>query len=409
MKILNIHCCYVYEGGEESVVASEVQMLRKYGHEVILYQRSNREIDKFPLFKRINLLKNEMIWSKKTYSEIKDIVKKEKPDIAHIHNIFFMVSPSVYSALADCNIPVVQSLHNHRMFCPNKGKFFRDDKICEECFGGNFLPAVFNFCGKGSFFQTLCMVCLLRYHHKKKTFKEKIQTYIAASNYSRNKFINLGLSKNKIAVCPNFVSLERKDNANDKSYGLYIGRLFGYKGIETLFSSYENFSESKVKIIGDGYMYSKLKERAKGRGNIEVLGRLSDQKKFECLRSALFLIFPSEVYEQVPRTVVESFACSVPVIAARVGGMSELVEDGKTGLLFNVKDPKDLASKIEWAWKNPDKMRQMGEEARKEYGRKYSEEKNYEILIGIYKDTLNKYTLQMKDKTQVPREEKLCV
>ncbi|HXG31487.1 MAG TPA: glycosyltransferase family 4 protein, partial [Thermodesulfobacteriota bacterium] len=101
-------------------------------------------------------------------------------------------------------------------------------------------------------------------------------------------------------------------------------------------------------------------------------------------RKSQVLVFPSEWYEGFPMTVAESYACGLPVIASRLGAMAEIVDDGRTGLLFEPGNPEDLAAKVEWAWTHPKEMAEMGQEARREYEERYTAERNYEILMGIY-------------------------
>lgn len=391
MKILIIHSRYKFEGGEEAVVSSEMEMLKRFGHDLVLYERLNKEIEGFSLCGKLNFLTKDIIFSQKTFNEIKELVKREKPDIAHIHNIFFMVSPSVYYALAQSNIPVVQSLHNYRLFCP-RGIFYRNGKICEKCNSKNFMPAIINRCFKDSFIITLSLVRMLRFHFRRKTFQNKISSYIASSEFSRDKLIKLGLSEDKMFVKPNFIDLKVEDAKNHERYALFIGRLFDYKGVRTLISACEKFSNFHIKIIGSGPLYKELKNRVRKMSNIELLGRVSGDEKLEYLRGASFLIFPSQCYESMPRIIIEAFACGVPVIASCLGTRTEPIEDGRTGMYFTPGDSQELASKIKWAWQNPEKMREMGREARKKYEEEYTAEKNYEILMNIYRETIENYT-----------------
>lgn len=389
MKVLRIHNCYLEKGGEDAVLCSEIEMLKRFGHDVILYTPSNSEIKDFSLYGKLRFLIKDIIWSKKTYDEIKKLVKREKPDIAHIHNIFVMVSPSVYYALNEEDIPIVQSLHNFRLFCPG-GVFYRNGKICEECNSRNFIPSIVHRCWRNSFILTFFLARMLKIHHRRKTFQNKISIFIASSEFSKNKFIEAGLPEDKIFVKPNFVDLKIEREKNRENYALYIGRLANYKGIYTLISACEKVPDSHIKIIGDGPLYKELKEKVKKINCIELLGRVpSDKTVVEYMKKSRFIIYPSECYENIPRTIVEAFACGVPVITSRLGARAEIVEDGRTGLHFTPGDSEELASKIEWAWKNPERIEEMGKQAREEYEEAYTVEKNYSILMKIYKTLLD--------------------
>ena len=152
----------------------------------------------------MRFIAKDIIWSKRTYEELKDIIKKEKPDIAHIHNIFIVITPSVYCALSEGNIPVVQTLHNYRLICP-KGIFYRDGKICEQCTEGNFRLSVIHKCWRNSHFLSYFLARVLRIHFRNKTFRGKIDCYITLSEFSKNKFIKAGFSEKKLFIKHHFL------------------------------------------------------------------------------------------------------------------------------------------------------------------------------------------------------------
>lgn len=394
MKILVIHNGYLEGGGEEEVVNSEIEMLRRFSHQVVFYQRSNREIKSFSLYHKMCFLAKEIVWSKETYKKIKEIIKKENPDIAHLHNVFLMISPSIYYALAEENIPVVQSLHNYKLYCP-KGIFYNNRKVCEVCKNGNFMPSVIHKCWRNSFVLSFLLAKMLNFHFKKKTFENNIDTFIAQSEFSKSKFTELGLSEDKIFVKPNFVDLKIESNKDKGHYALFIGRLIDYKGIKTLISAHKRFPDFYLKIIGEGPLGKKLEAETQCTANIEWLGRLPNERVIEHIRRSRFVIFPSQCYENMPRVIIESFACGVPVIASRLGAAVEIIRDGQTGLHFTPGDPVDLASKIKWAWENSKKMEEIGERAKKKYEEKYTLGKNYEMLMDIYKKTIENKKLSM--------------
>jgi glycosyltransferase involved in cell wall biosynthesis len=389
MKILIIHNQYLEKGGEDEVVNAEIGMLEKFGHKIIFYKRSNEEITALSFYKKLRFLTKDIIWSKRTYKDLKDIIKKEQPDIAHIHNIFVIITPSVYCALNAGNIPVVQTLHNYRLICPN-GVFYRDGRICEQCTAGNFAPSIIYKCWRDSYFLSYFLARALRTHFKKKTFKNRIDCYITLSEFSKKKFIKAGFSEKKLFIKPNFLELNTEKRNEPQNLALFIGRLVDYKGINTLISAFKKIDMRYVKIIGDGPLYKELKRKTKDIVNIELLGRLPHEKTVEYVRNSSFLVFPSECYEPFGRVIIEAFACGVPVLASRLGAAAQIIEDGRTGLHFRSGDPGDLATKAEWAWTHKKEMEEMGREARREYERKYTEDKNYEILMDIYKHAVER-------------------
>ncbi len=185
MKILVIHNHYLEKGGEDEVFNAEIKLLEEHGHEVILYEKTNEYIKNLSFFKKLIFVLIEPSFSKSVYQEIKQIVKKEKPDIAHVHNIFICITPSVYVALKESAIPIVQTLHNYRFFC-SKGTFFNNGMICEKCKSKNFLNAILRRCWRNSFLLSFFMAKLL---YRWAYFFDSIDSYIVLSRFSRDKFI----------------------------------------------------------------------------------------------------------------------------------------------------------------------------------------------------------------------------
>lgn len=396
MKILIIHNHYLEEGGEDQVVSSEIKMLKDFGHKVLFYERSNKELDFFTTFKKIKFLTKDIVWSKAVYGEIKELIKKERPDIAHIHNIFILLTPSVYDALSDEDIPIVQTLHNYRLVCAN-GLFYRDNKICEECIDGNFTPSIIHHCWRNSFILTSFIKKMLDAHFKKGTFKQKIDAYIALSEFSKNKFIEAGLLREKIFIKPNFTEVYAAERDGFDNYALFAGRLANYKGLNTLISAYQRLGAGyNLKVIGDGPLLNGLKQNSERMKNVQLLGRLPTDTVIEYIKKSSFLIFPSECYENMPRVILESFACGVPVLASNIGAIKELIKDRITGLLFKAGDIEDLATKIKELIDNKELLIQMGRNARRDYEENYTVEKNYKILMDIYTTTMDNHRKLIK-------------
>ena len=387
MKILVVHNRYLERGGEDEVVRSEINMLKQLGHRVIFYERSNEEIKQFSLLERIIFLTSDIFWSRKTYREIKEIIRRERPDIAHIHNIFLAVSPSVYDALNEEGIPVVKTLHNYRFICPN-GLFFNNGQICEKCMQGNFIPALINRCCRGSFFYTSIIVGILKMYLNSGKLHKKINSYIAISQFSRNKFIKAGFPTDKLFLKPNFVDLPFKAREDFENYAVFIGRLVEYKGIYTLLEAYKQLDGYPLKIIGDGPLFSKLQKMTRGMSHVELLGRLPWEETIRYLRRASFLIYLSECYETFSRTIIESLACGVPTVASDIGAAHEIIQDYLNGLLFKPKDVSDLIDKIKRLYSNKGLLLDMSKNARMAYEEKYSLRRNYDLLMDIYKRTL---------------------
>jgi glycosyltransferase involved in cell wall biosynthesis len=386
MRILIIHNHYLQSGGEDEVVESEKAMLEKYGHDVILYQRSNREIQQFRLFKKIKYFVKDIYGSDEIYKQLRSLIKKEKPEIAHVHNTFYLLSPSVYEACYDEHIPVVQTLHNYRFLCP-VATFYRDGKICQDCLRYGTISAIKHKCWKNSAVLSWILVKVIEMFNRKNILSKKISHFIALSQFSRNQFLEKKeFPSGHLSVKPNFVDNDFDFSDNREKYGLYVGGFFPYKGIETLTRSLDDVKQPfHLKLIGDGDLFAELRSKSY-RHRVEFLGRLSFKETNEHIKKARFVIVPSECFENFPRVIVESYACGVPVIASRIGAIAELVKDHETGLLFEPKDVKDLAEKINFLISHDEDVKRLGQNAYREYKDKYTMEKNYQQLLAVYKE-----------------------
>lgn len=378
MRVLFVHCRYRQRGGEDAVVDSEIDLLRGAGHEVALFERHNSEVADMG---RIRLAA-QTIWSHQTGVAIRSAVERFRPSVAHIHNTFPLISPSVYGALSNLGVPIVQTLHNFRWFCPH-AMFLRDGKVCEECIGRTAVPAVIHGCYRDSRVQTAVLATMLAVHRAAGTLERHVSRFIALNAFCRDKFIEGGLPANKIVIKPNFVDMPAPE-VRSRSGMLFVGRLSPEKGIEVLARACASLPEVAVRVAGEGDQSMLLA----GFGHVRMLGAIGvDQVRQEML-DAQCLVMPSIWYENFPRTLVEAFACGLPVIASRLGAMAELVEDGVTGLLFEPGSADGLAECIRWAIANPARMREMGGNARKVFEARYSAEENYRMLTAIYEDAI---------------------
>ncbi|MCL1910516.1 MAG: glycosyltransferase, partial [Kiritimatiellaeota bacterium] len=194
MRILVIHNRYQRRGGEDSVFETECAMLEAAGHTVVRFEVSNDAIP-HGLGKYLFFFKT--IWNRKSAREIRDTIRREKPDVAHFHNTFPLISPSAYYACAAERVPVVQTIHNFRLCCLN-AYLLRDAKVCELCLGKNPWRGVARKCYRDSFAQSLAVWTMLTVHRALGTFRRKVGVYIALTEFGRRKLIEAGLPADKI-------------------------------------------------------------------------------------------------------------------------------------------------------------------------------------------------------------------
>lgn len=374
LRVLVVHNTYKQRGGEDSVVDSEIALLREHGNTVETWFCSNDELDGMSALG----LAARTLWSTKTQHTLAERMSNFRPDLIHAHNTFPLISPSLYWAAARAKVPVIQTLHNFRLMCLN-ALFLRNGAVCEDCMGRLPWRGVIRSCYRGSHAASTVLAGMLTLHRALGTYSDKVTRYIALNEFCRSKFIDAGLPPERIAVKPNFVDFEAPE-AGPRSGLLFVGRLSLEKGIATLSKAVAKSPGAHLTVVGDGPETN----RFNGLEYVTSLGSQSNESVRREMTRAQALIVPSIWYENFPRTIVESFACGTPVIASRIGSLACIVEDGKTGLLFEPSDADDLAAKIEWASQNPREMAEMGRRARQRFENEFSADVNYQKLMEIY-------------------------
>jgi glycosyltransferase involved in cell wall biosynthesis len=392
MVILLIHNYYQRPGGEDARVRQERDLLASRGHRIVEYTRQSTEIALNGLGSRIRLGAGAL-WSKRTYSELRSLLARERPDVAHVHNTVPLISPSAYYACQEAGVPVIQTLHNFRLFCAT-GDFLRQGRICEECLKHSLLRGVWHRCYQDSVSAAAVVALMLASQRALGTWKERVDCYIACTEFARKKFIEGGLSAEKIVVKPCFVDPDPGPRTGPGETVLFVGRLSPEKGLRTLIAAWARLGgRVPLRIAGDGPLRAELEVQIKQRGlaGVEMLGHLSGANILAEMRRARFLVFPSEWYEGLPLTIAEAFACGVPIVASRIGSMLELIQNGRTGLHFTPGDPEDLAAKVEWAWKRPDSTEEMGLNARAQFEENYVADRNYQMLMQINESVIQSH------------------
>lgn len=383
-RILLIHNSYQYPGGEDVVFSMERSLLINNGHEVFTYTDNNCRVQSLGKFNSAI----QTVWSQPSYKSIKETLCSVKPDVVHFHNTFLLISPSAYYACAEKKIPVIQTLHNYRLLCPN-AYFFRNGKICEDCLGKFFpFPGIKHKCYRNSFSETLVVGTMLGFHNLIQTWKTKVTRYIALTEFSQSKFTQSGISETKISIKPNFVwDNNVTPQNNTRNFALYIGHISTEKGIDILLSGWESLN-IPLKIIGDGPLIEMVKKIIEKNPSIEYLGQLEHSQVRKYLQSARFLVFPSRMYEGFGLSIIEAFASYTPVLAMNIPPRTELIKQNITGLLYKQNDSGDLALKAQWLWDHQKECREMGKNARNEFEMKYTPTRNYDILRNIYDSVL---------------------
>lgn len=366
------------------MVRAEKELLERHGDEVLLYSRHNDEIKEFSAAQKTNFFP-QTVYSWKTSGEIGDAVRRFKPDVAFVHNVYPLISPSVYHKLHALGVPAVQVLHNFRPYCPN-GLFYTQGQICEACKGGNYLNAVRKRCYKDSYVLS-GLYAVTMGSNRLAGMVKKIAGFICLTEFFKLKMQEAGVPDSKLFVRPNFVSAPPLlPGPTRGGYALYLGRLSAEKGCWTLIRAFEQLPRVSLKMVGTGPLELELQDyvRDKEINNIQFLGFKSGEEKWELLRNSLCVVLPSEWYENFPVTVLEAYMAAKPVIASRLGGLPYIVDDGQTGLLFEAGKIGELVQKIQHLVDNPTDAERMGARGRRLSETKYGPEQGYSNLMKIF-------------------------
>lgn len=389
LKVLIVHNAYQFYGGEDVVVDAERNLLIRCGVNVEFFLKDNHSIGA-----RNSLgVALGVTYSSRSRSELCSVIESKRPDIVHVHNFFPLLSPSIYDACYDASVSVVQTLHNYRTICPG-AMLMREGSICEICIQGSPYNAVWHRCYRRSTLGSLAVARMVAVHRRKSTWDTKVNRFIALTEFAKGKFIDAGFPEGKIAIKPNF-SVNPDKTSRDEDFkpetdtirrgGLFVGRLSMEKGVETLITAWDGL-DMRLSIVGVGPLESKVANAVSQR--IRHLGKMDQKGVLAEMGKAAFLVMPSECYETFGMVIVEAFSCSLPVVSSNLGAMTEMVEDGVTGIHFEAGNADDLATKVRWMNDHPNECQQMGRNARKVYEKKYTPERNYEMLMDIYQQAI---------------------
>ena len=385
MKILMAHNYYQQPGGEDVVFADEGRLLESHGHQVLRFTRHNDAISDMSAWQ----LTRTTVWNGSAHRELQTLIERERPDVLHCHNLFPLISPAAYYAARAEGIPVIQSLHNYRLLCPN-AIFYRQGRICEDCLGKPVpWPGVLHACYRNNRKASAAVGLMLVVHCGCRTWTRMVDRYIATTEFARFKFVEGGIPADRIRVKPNCVDPDTGVGKCLGDYVVFASRLSPEKGVDVLLAAWSQMPDRvPLKIVGDGPLRETVRQACRRDARIEWLGHKPIDELMSLVGNASMLVFPSTWYETFGRTVIEAFAKGVPVVVSRGGAATELVEDGRTGLLFQMGDAADLAQKVLRLWNSPTDRMTMGHAARREYELKYGAEQNYDMLMAIYREAI---------------------
>lgn len=398
MKILLVNKFHYLKGGSEKYYFDLAELLEENGHEVAFFSMKdeknikthNKEYFVEPIDLNANnkLKAKDIIYSKKNQKKMKEALEDFKPDIVHLNNFQRQLSASILKPIKKRKIPIVYTAHDIQAICPNKTMLDSENNICEECLNGRYKNCFKKTCIKNSKLKSLLGAIENKYYRIKKIYQKQIDYIITPSEFYRKKLIEDGIKPKKIETIHNFVKINeyniRKENGD---YALYFGRISKEKGIYDLIEAAQKINNLNLYLAGDGPDFNDIKriiQNNKMSDRIKMLGFLNSNQIKETIGKCKFVVLPSIWRDNCPYSIIETMAIGKAIIGTNIGGIPELIQDGKTGFLTKFKDNNDLVQKMKKLYSEEKLSLKMGEEAKKVAGTLYTEENYYNRIIKIY-------------------------
>jgi glycosyltransferase involved in cell wall biosynthesis len=389
MRIVVVHNRYrsAQPSGENLVVEQETSMLRNAGHEVVPYERASDDIIGSSLVRRA-LVPGRVVWSPEDLRRLARLLEEVHPHVVHVHNTFPLISPSILEACRAYGVPVVATLHNFRLMCAN-AQLLRDGRPCDLCVGHVPWRAVVHRCYRDSAAATIPVAVGIQVHQRRQTWIRGVTTFIALTEFVRQQYVAGGFPGDRIRVKPNFVPRPRRRRASAGSRFLFLGRLSPEKGVDVLLDAWAP-ELGQLLIVGDGPSRRELEALAAHHGDsVRFAGSQPRERCMELLADTRALIVASRAYETFGLAVVEAYAHGVPAVAPALGGFTDLIREGRTGLLFSPGDPDDLHRKL-LQIADPEQSMEMGRGAWCRYEAAYTPERNLATLLAIYREAADR-------------------
>ena len=385
MKVMQVFNQYrSLFNGEEAVVLRTQSLLRSRGVASPLWMPSSRDIQ--GLAAKAGAFIGG-IYNRRARQEMLDRLRWERPDLVHAHNLYPLLSPSVLGACRSEGVPVVMSLHNQQLTCP-VASHLRNGEKCEKCYGGREHHCVLQNC-RGNLVESIGYALRSRVARRFGLLQRNVNQFIALTEFAKRRLVGAGFDRRQIAVLPNMV--ETIHPPVDPSHGMYVafaGRLSPEKDPLTLLRAAGEAPQCLVRLAGGGPLEEEV--LAARPANVEFCGRVPTESMPDFYRGARCLVLCSNAFEMCPLVISEAMSHGLPVVASRIGGIDELVEDEVTGLLFEPGDHRQLSDHLRRLWDDPQLCRRLGQAGHDKAREQFSSDAYFNRLMQIYHQAMGR-------------------
>jgi glycosyltransferase involved in cell wall biosynthesis len=406
MKVLMVHKFYYVEGGAERYVFNVTDLLKQRGHEVIPFamqddhnfasEYSRYFADRFgpdQLFETKNpwqrlRIAKRIIFNREAQQRLEALIEATQPDIAHVHSVYHHLSPSVLFTLKKYNLPVMMTLHDYKLVCPNY--IFLDGKrrLCEACHGRSFWKATAKKCFRDSYAGSALVSAEAYVNHWKKSYLDHVDLYVSPSKFLGDKISQYGYGSKPVRVQPYALDLDVYQPCYDESdYFVFLGRLTHEKGVHFLLDAAKSI-RGRLVILGTGPLENDLRQRIEREHltNVTLLGYKSGSELKEIVRKAKFTVITSEWHDNSPLVIYESLALGNLVIGAKMGGIPELIDEGVDGFVYERGDMDTFVRHVNYLIDHPQTAIEMGKSGRRKAEQLFGFEEHYKRLMLLYQE-----------------------
>lgn len=378
MKILHVHNYHAGRGGMEVIYDYTTRVLRERGHDVIELSRDSGSL-RTPL--AVVGAFASGVYSVSSYHETRKLIAAQRPDLAYVHNLYPMLSTSVLDACQAAGLPVVMNIQDYKLTCP-MGRHLRGGAICTKCMDGSVIWSAVHAC-KGGCLTSAAYAISHGITRMRRAYHRGVDLFVTPARFTADYLVRAGYERSKIAIVQNMCDLPAEEpSSGDGQYAAFVGRLSPEKGVDVLIEAACR-SGVPTRIAGSGDPPpAQLPE------NIQFVGGISRQGLPAFYRGARYLVVPSVWHEVFGVVVTEAMVMGIPVIASDIGGLPEVFEHERSGLLVPPGDAAALAAAMSRLWADPALCRRLGQAAREYALRNYSPDAFYAQLMGAFQQAI---------------------